>query len=596
MCGAVATLLVLGLPGRGGPSAGLARAAAGAPSAVALENALPGSQAGILPSTPSGGPDGYASEVSARPGDVLHLHVSTPGGAPYRIEMYRLGWYGGAGARLVGCVPGCDALRAGQSLPMPAPRADGLVQASWPVTDTFTVPAGAVSGYYRVRFVLAGGQSSSTFVIVRAPEGSSSAILVQVPVNTWQAYNSWGGRSLYDIAGAAARANRVSFDRPYAWNATGNQNPMGREYSFVLFLEQSGYDVSYQTDLDTDADPASLLGHRLVVSLGHDEYWTQAMRDAFRAARDAGVNLAFMGANDVYWRVRYEDGGRTVVDYKSGDDPAAGAARTGYFRSLDSPECRLVGVQHQGGALNWRPGDYTVVPSSLGHPWFAGTGFDASSVLHGLVGVETDSIPSWDHGESCGHDLTVFFRRDNGGDALGDADATAYTAASGATVFAAGSKRFVWGLADPPAASGRAQGLVDPRLQRFVHNMLDDLAETNVAHLSVNMTVVGERGAYASVAVDVTNDGPDPADQATLDLVLPQGVAFARVASTDLRCARLPVECRVVPLPAGASAHAVFRLRVAGGRHRIGARAFSRFARDPAPAGTVMAPLVGAGG
>lgn len=562
-------LLTLGLCDRDGLSARAEHARVTASSLVAAENALPGSVAGVLPNTAAGAIEGYAGEVSALPGDTLHFHVSTAGAAPYRIEIYRLGWYGGAGARLVGCAPSCGGVRAGQTFAVPAPRTDGLVQAGWPVTDTFTLPPDSVSGYYRVRFVLAGGQASSTFVIVRAPPGARSAILVQVPVNTWQAYNSWGGRSLYDIAGTAARANSVSFDRPYAWSAPGNQSPMGREYSFVLFLEQSGYDVSYQTDLDTDRDPMSLLAHRLVISLGHGEYWTQTMRDTFTAARDDGVNLAFMGANDVYWRVRYADGSRTVVDYKSGDDPVRGSAlQTGYFRSLDSPECKLIGIQHQGGELDWPAGDYNVVAGSLGQLWFAGTGFDATSVLRGLVGVETDSIPSWDHGASCGHKLTVFFHHEGGGDQLGDADATAYTAPSGATVFAAGSKRLVWGLADAPAASGRAQGLVDPRLQRFVHNMLDDLAGLNVADLRVALIPLRAHGGRVFVQVSVTNTGPDPADPAVLEVTLPAGVAFVRVASTQLRCTRQPLQCSIGPLASGASVEGTFALRVSGHRPR----------------------------
>jgi N,N-dimethylformamidase beta subunit-like protein/uncharacterized protein DUF11 len=584
-------LLVLGLCGRDGLSAGAEHARMTASSLVFAENALPGSPAGVLPNTAAGAIEGYASEVSAGPGDTLHFHVSTAGAAPYRVEIYRLGWYGGAGARLVGCTPTCTGVRAGQTFAVPAPRADGLVQAAWPVTDTFTLPPDSVSGYYRVRFLLAGGQASNTFVIVRAPPGGRSAILVQVPVSTWQAYNSWGGRSLYDIAGTAARANRVSFDRPYAWSAPGNQSPMGREYSFVLFLEQSGYDVSYQTDLDTDRDPTSLLGHRLVISLGHGEYWTQTMRDAFTAARDAGVNLAFMGANDVYWRIRYEDGGRTIVDYKSGDDSVRGSPlQTGYFRVLDSSECKLIGIQHQGGELDWPAGDYGIVAASLSNPWFAGTGFDPASVLRGLVGVETDSIPSWDHGASCGHRLTVFFHREGGGDQLGNADATAYTAPSGATVFAAGSKRFVWGLADAPAASGRAQGLVDPRLQRFVHNMLDDLAGMNVADLRVALTPLPWRRGRAFVEISVTNRGPDPADPAVLDVTLPAGATFVRVASTQLRCTRQPLQCTTGPLPPGTSVRGTFALRLPRrGSYTIRAHVATHNDDEPNPSGATQA-------
>jgi uncharacterized repeat protein (TIGR01451 family) len=568
-------------------------AARAATSPVAAENALPGTVQGLLPATATGGSiEGYASEVSALPGDTIHLHVSTSPAAPYRIEVYRLGWYGGTGSRLVGCVPSCGGFEQGQPQPPPTVRADGLVQAGWPVTDSFQLPPDAVSGYYRVRFLLASGQAAATFVIVRAPPGVQSAILVQVPVNTWEAYNAWGGRSLYDLPGAA-RANRVSFDRPYAWTAPGNQNPFGWEYPLVAFLEQSGYDVSYQTDLDTDRDPSSLLGHRLVLSIGHDEYWTQAMRDAFEAARDQGVNLAFMGANDVYWRIRYEDGGRTIVDYKSGDDPVTDPRlRTGYFRVLDAPECELVGIQHQGGELNWPPGDYAVVPAALASPlgrrWFAGTGLGAGSVVRGVVGVETDTIPAWDRGASCGHALTVFFHHEGGGDQSGNADATAYTAPSGAVVFAAGSKRLAWGLADPPALTGRAHGLVDPRLQRFVRNLLDDLSARRVADLTVTLRPAAASvptGGRVEVRLVVENEGPDPASAATLTVSLPPGLRFVRVASRALRCTLAPLRCALAEIEPGARVAATFTLRAtAAGRQPVTARAFTLLAADPEPA------------
>ena len=548
----------------------------------------PSGDGGVFPIGASGGAiEGYASEVSALPGDTLHFHVSTSPGAPYRVEVYRLGWYRGAGARLIGCSPDCSSTHAGQALPVPVPDAGGLVRAGWPVTDTVVLPQNATSGYYRVRFVRLDGQSSSTYLVVRALSGDRAPILVQVPVNTWQAYNGWGGRSLYPLPGGVLQANRVSFDRPYA---PGTQNPMGWEYPFVLFLEQAGYDVSYQTDLDTDRDPSSLLGHRLVIDLGHDEYWTAGMRQAFEAARDAGVNLAFMGANDAYWRMRYEDGGRTIVVYKSRNDldPIADPSQTtGLFRVIDRLECQLIGIQHQGGQLNWPPGDYAIVSSSLDHPWYQGTGFDSTSVLRGLVGVETDTIPQWDNGASCGHALTVFFHHDGGGDMLGNADAVAYTAASGATVFAAGSKQFVWGLADPPAITGRVHGLVDPRLERFVANMLDDLSGRLACDLNVALTPSTTNptiGTTVKIRAVISNNGPDPAAAATLDFAVPTGLRFIRVASTGLKRTIRPLECKLSELPTGTSITAVFTLRAtAPGTQRLTAQASTLISTDPNP-------------
>src|SRR5207248_2577740 len=150
------------------------------------------------------------------------------------------------------------------------------ITAGWPTTDTLEVGASWVSGYYLIRVLLVdgpqAGNSAVTYVIVDAAT-STSAILMQVPVNTWQAYNAWGGRSLYDFPGLGRRATRVSFDRPYWTDSPGGQGPLGWELPFVRFVERNGYDVAYQSDVVTEAHPDSLLTHRLVAVPGHSEYW-----------------------------------------------------------------------------------------------------------------------------------------------------------------------------------------------------------------------------------------------------------------------------------------------------------------------------------
>jgi hypothetical protein len=269
----------------------------------------------------------------------------------------------------------------------------------------------------------------------------------------------------------------VSFERPYAWAGPGGQGPLGWEIPFVRFVERHGYDVSYQSDTYTDAHPASLLRHRLVAVAGHSEYWSRTMRDAFTAARDHGVNLAFMGANDAYWQVRLEDAGRTIVAYKSLYDPNPDPAlKTAMFRELTPPryECELIGIQHQGVGLYWKPGDYTVQAAGLADPWLRNTGFRAGDVVRGIVSVESDTIPgSQTAASSCGHQLTVLFHRQLGGDKDGNADATRYVAPSGAVVFASGSHQFAWGLDDFAGVPGERRDFVDVRLQRFMRHALD---------------------------------------------------------------------------------------------------------------------------
>jgi hypothetical protein len=457
-----------------------APAPAPAPPAVVTENAKTGTAGWLGPLATSRAAEVYASATDAMPGDSVALHVSTAGGASYRVLVYRLGWYGGVGAREVACLPSCGGAEVGVQQPM---NTLGDMHAGWPTTDTLAVDPTWVSGYYLIRVLLLDGPepgaSATTYLIVNSPN-PDTRMLIQVPVNTWLAYNPWGGSSTYDLPGLARRASHVSFDRPYFWQGPGGQGPLGWELPFVRFVERSGYDVSYQSDVYTDAHPASLLTHRLVAVAGHSEYWTKTMRDAFETARDSGVNLAFMGANDAYWQVRYEDAGRTMVTYKSMYDPnPVVIEKTAMFREIGRLECGLIGIQHQGASpLYWKAGDYTVPSTVLADPWMRNTGFLAGEVIPGVVSVESDTIPGdQSAASSCGHQLTVFFHRENGGDKDGNADATRYTAPSGAMVFASGSHQFSWGLDDFSDVPGQTRPFVDPKLQVFMRNALDAMTK-----------------------------------------------------------------------------------------------------------------------
>ena len=449
--------------------------AAPSPNAIARENALPGTTSWQRPL------DGdiliYGSEISAAPGDQVELHVSTA--YRYRILVYRLGWYAGAGARLMTCLPSCTGDEQGRvQLGADPPTAQPL-RANWPVTDVLTTGLDWTSGYYLVEAEATNGSGAghigTTYVIVRQADGAEpSQILVQVPVNTWEAYNSWGGNSLYTVP----RAYRVSFDRPFGPDAA---SPLWWEIQVVRFLEREGYDVSYQTDLDTNNDVSTLVRHRLVIVAGHDEYWTLSMRNGFDAALVAGTNLAFTGSNDAYWNVRYEDGGRTVMTYKSTYDPNPDPTqKTAMFREIGRPECLLEGVQHADIRILDHPLDYTVTAAGASDPWLAGTGLNAGDRILGVVGREHDSLAPY---PGCLHPgQVVLFHYEDPADL--PADAVKYTAPSGARVFAAGAQEFSWALDSyrsndtvapaAPVSSDRGAP-ADPRVQQFMRNALDDL-------------------------------------------------------------------------------------------------------------------------
>jgi hypothetical protein len=424
----------------------------------------------------------YADQVGALPGEAVGVHVQSE--YRYRLRVYRLGWYGGAGARLMACTPSCtgdEAPSVQRNSPAPG---DSPQRAGWTRTDVVQTGTDWPSGYYLIEAELTSGSVAgridTTYLILRQPtDQPPSQILVQVPVNTWEAYNAWGGHSLYNFSPLGASI-RVSFDRPFDHQAS---SPLWWEIQTVRFLEREGYDVSYQTDVDTDTDPASLMRHRLVIVNGHDEYWTVAMRDGFDAAVASGTNLAFMGANDAYWNVRYEDNSHTITTYKSLYDPNPDPTqKTALFREIGRPECLLEGVEHFGIIRQTARGlDYTVTAGGASDPWLAGTGLQAGDTIAGVVGREHDTVSGY---PGCWHaSEVVLFHYDGGQDGV-PADATKYTAPSGARVFATGAQEFSLALdgyrADDTTAPSIPVGTdrsapVDPRIQQFMRNALDDL-------------------------------------------------------------------------------------------------------------------------
>jgi hypothetical protein len=475
-----ATIVALVLSGCGGSRRNDTSSTASAISSTAAdpvqrENSRPGTPGWEIPAGAGTVITGYASETSVAPGQWFHLHVAAPPGSRYRVLLYRLGWYQGIGARLVMCLPGCRSSQTAIAQPPPTKPASvtGLFRDSWLVTDRAEIPPDAVSGYYEAKLEIVGGAhagavGSVPLIVRQSPAAPASAVLVQVPVNTWEAYNPWGGRSLYQF-GTNRHAVEVSFDRPYGQQGFHN---MGTELElpWVRFLERNGIDVSYQTDVDTDRAPGSLLRHRLVFAIGHDEYWTQRMRGAFDRALARSTNLIF-GSNSDEWRMRYAAGRRTIVEWR---DPSSDPIHNrhldnGFFRALGEPECRLMGVQHQWAAQRNQtapPTSYTVVgPTS--DPWLAAAGLEPGDVIPGVVGYEWDSLIA---GCFAGRVVPLMTALIPGSDGvLRSADMVRATAPSGGRVFGMGTMELAWALDD---LGGRPP---DPRVVAFVAAALRDL-------------------------------------------------------------------------------------------------------------------------
>jgi hypothetical protein len=397
--------------------------------------------------------------TSASEGDPISLYVST-GARTFHVEAFRLGFYGGLGGRLVWR----SAEVAGQRQTIPEPTVPtNLVEARWQPSLSFHVTAEWVSGAYLIKLVGSEGSESYVPLVVR-DEGSTAALVLQLPVATWQAYNVWGGHSLYYGPGRdhATRARIVSFDRPYVRNRGAADLLQGGDQPFIALVERLGLDVTYWTDLDLDRRGALLSDHRALVVLGHDEYWSTAMRDAAERARDAGVNLFFVEANDAFRHIRWGSSplgiGRRVVDYKdAAEDPLNGIVDeevTVDWRQppVSRPESELLGAAFECGQVFT---DMVVVDAGA---WvFSGTGVRDRDRLPDLVGfAEVDAV---DPSLPAPIDLQVLAH--SPGTCRGQAtvsDMTYYTARSGAGVLDTGTTAWAYRLDLPCILADRCGG------------------------------------------------------------------------------------------------------------------------------------------
>ncbi len=297
---------------------------AGAPNPVVCENAKPGNPASEWDIAGSGDPtiQGFATEFSVADGEDVSFKIKTDA-VDYRVDIYRMGYYGGAGARKVATIAPLAPLPQVQP-PCLTDAGDGLVDCgNWAESARWQVPSGAVSGIYFARLVRTDtGGDSHIYFVVRDDDGGSD-LLFQTSDTTWQAYNRYGGNSLY-VGAPAGRAYKVSYNRPFTTRGYASPSFVWEdEYPMVRWLERNGYDVSYFSGIDSERRGAELLEHEAFLSVGHDEYWSAGQRTNVENARGAGVSLAFFSSNEVFWKTRWEssiDGTgtphRTLVSYK----------------------------------------------------------------------------------------------------------------------------------------------------------------------------------------------------------------------------------------------------------------------------------------
>ena len=439
--------------------------------------------------------EGYAGRVSCKPGEELSLHVSTT--APkFTVEIARLG------AQREVVFTKADV--AGRESPIPENASSH--GCGWPALLTMPVPKDWKSGYYEVtlkaedrggKYVQRGRRDveSTCFFIVRAATpGANSKTLIQLSTNTYNAYNNWGGFSLYAYNGRAAiQGHRVSFHRPPA-----SQFPSW-ELPLVAWAEANGYSFDYAANSDLEFHPEDLAAYKLVLSVGHDEYWSTPMRDHLEAFIAKGGNVAFFSGNTCCWQVRSEDADSAFTCWKQQFlmDPVYPGGNHALLTTLWShhlvnrPENRLTGVGFLHGGYHRSHGQFMDGKASytVHHPehWlFAGTGLERGAEFGGkdtIVGYECDGcefetkdglpVPTYRDGTPEGFtilascpakwhpDDACFYDRFPP-DRVGLAVLGTYT--RGGTVVTAGSTDWAHGLRGN-----------DPTVERITKNVLDTM-------------------------------------------------------------------------------------------------------------------------
>ena len=308
-------------------------------NAVVAENCLPGNPPSEWEVNGAGDTSiqGFATEMSVNRGSTVVFKIDTSAAA-YRLDIYRLGFYAGLGARKVATVTPSASLPQGQPNCL-NDSATGLVDCgNWNASASWTVPATAVSGIYLARLVRTDTGGASHVVFIVRNDAATAKVAYKTSDTTWQAYNSYGGNSLY-TGSPAGRAYKVSYNRPFTTRATQYSRAwlFGAEYPMVRWLEANGYDLTYMSGIDVERAPLMARNQRVLLSVGHDEYWSAGQRSSVEAARDAGVHLAFFSGNEMFWKTRWENSIDGSSDALSNARQLQGNAQ----RREDRPQPRL---------------------------------------------------------------------------------------------------------------------------------------------------------------------------------------------------------------------------------------------------------------
>jgi len=414
--------------------------------------------------------EGYVSHTSIKAGETLKVFVSTEPADKFTLDIFRMGYYGGKGGRLM------KSFKALKSVTQPTP-ADGkkkLIECKWTGTASFEIPKDWVSGVYLGKLSTLNTEAQA-YVVFIVRDDRQADLLFQCSDMTWLAYNRWPQwRSFYDSPTSqwAARAPDnfdVGYDRPYGlfWNlfpagfeplSNGSGEFLMTEFPLAFWLEKEGYDVTYISNVDTHADGRGLLRGKAWLSVGHDEYWTQEMYDNVTKARDAGVSLAFLSGNSVSGRVKLLPNSNGVPN----------RVMTMVDRGFDE-ENLMGGVSYGVGLADW-------ICAAPDHWAFEGTDMKKGDRVKQLVGWEFHGPPLPENAKNLVVLAEGFVTKYDGTSTNRKYASTIYTAEKGNFVFNAATCWWNKVLSAPPAYMNPpymffAEG--DERIRKITKNVLN---------------------------------------------------------------------------------------------------------------------------
>lgn len=332
--------------------------------------------------------EGYCSKNSVKAGDSLSIYVSTNPATAYTLDIFRMGYYGGSGGRLM---QSYTLEGTPQATPEPDPKTNFL-ECDWEAAVSFVVPDDWLSGVYLGKLTTA-LDSSQAYVVFIVKDDRKADFIFQCSDLTWQAYNRWPQwHSMYDEGHQPwvnTNGARISFDRPYGLyvnNLPSDFNPLSNgggefllwEFPLVFWMEREGYDVTYISNTDTHADGKGLLRGKAFLSVGHDEYWTYPMFDNVMAARDSGVNVMFLSGNSI--------DGTVYLEPSTDGRPNRVTGRL--------PEREFKNEQDLMGSSSYGVGYTSFVVKEPDHWMFEGTGMKLNDSIPDLVGWEYHGIPT----------------------------------------------------------------------------------------------------------------------------------------------------------------------------------------------------------